>query len=73
MDYIVIDLWSYENYASIKDVRRKYYPMVDLSKFTSNKMILRGVVIIGYNQVCIIKLCSTMQSSQANKQEKHNL
>ena len=67
MDYIAIDIWSYENFASMEDVRRKCYPMVDLSKFTSNKMILRRVVVIDYNQVCIVKLCSTMQSSQANK------
>ena len=44
MDYIAIDIWSYENFASMEDVRRKCYPMVDLSKFASNKKILGRVV-----------------------------
>lgn len=34
----------------MKDIRRKCYPMVDLSKFTFNKKILSKVVILCYNQ-----------------------
>ena len=32
----------------MKDVRRKCYPIVDLSKFISNKKILSKVVTLGY-------------------------
>ena len=39
------------NLTSMKDIRIKYKPMVDLSKFASNKKILSGVVTLGYNQV----------------------
>ena len=34
--------------------------MADLSKFTFNKMILKGVVVIGYNQVCSQTLLKKM-------------
>ena len=49
---IIIDLWSFVNFASINDIKRKYNPIVDLSKFTSNQKILNGTITIGYNQVC---------------------
>ena len=49
---MVIDLWSYENFASFEDVRRKYNIIVNLSKFTYNKKILSVAIIIGYNQIC---------------------
>ena len=35
----------------MKNIRRKYNQMVDLSKFISKKKILSGVVAIYYNQV----------------------
>ena len=41
-----------KNFASMDDIRRKYNPMVDLSKFTSNKKTLSKVVAYGYNQYC---------------------
>ena len=47
IDDIAIRLWFSENFASMKDIRRKYYPMVSLSKFTSNKKILSAVEAIG--------------------------
>ena len=31
------------------DIRRKYNPMVNLSKFTSNKKILSGVIALDNN------------------------
>ena len=43
MTYVLIFL-SFEKFANIKDVRRKFNPIVDLSKFTFNKKILSGVV-----------------------------
>ena len=50
---IAIDLGFSRNLASIEDVRKKKCNlMVDLSKFTFNKKILSGVVVISYNQVC---------------------
>ena len=48
LDEITIDLWFYWIFASMKDIRRKCNPMVDLSKFTSNKKKKSGVVV----QVC---------------------
>ena len=41
----------------MEDIRRKYNPIMDLSKFTSNNNIkkqkrLSGVVALVYNQVC---------------------
>ena len=35
----------------MKDIRRKCNPMMNLSKFTSNKKILSGVITLVYNQV----------------------
>ena len=35
----------------MEDIRKKCNPMMDLSKFTSNKKILNGVVALIYNQV----------------------
>ena len=32
----------------MKDIRRKYNPTVDFSKFTSNKMMLSEVIVIAY-------------------------
>ena len=52
INYIGIDFWSSRNFASMKDIRRKCNPMVDLSKFTSNKKILSEIVALGYKQVC---------------------
>ena len=52
VDNIAIDLWFYENSISMKDMRRKCNSMIDLSKFTSNKKIWSGVVVLIYNQVC---------------------
>ena len=46
---IVIDFLFSENFASIKDIRRKCNLMVDLSKFTSNKKILSEIVALGYH------------------------
>ena len=37
VDNIAIDLLFYENFISMKDMRRKCNSMIDLSKFTSNK------------------------------------
>ena len=34
IDDINIDIWFYGNFASIEDIRRKYNPIVNLSKFT---------------------------------------
>ena len=40
-----IDIWFSKNFTSMKDIRRKYNSIIDLSKFTfcGNK-ILNGVV-----------------------------
>ena len=33
----------------MKNIRKKYNSMIDLSKFTSNKKILSKIVVIDYN------------------------
>ena len=48
-DDIVIDFRLSENFLSMKDIRRKYNSMMNLSKFTFNKKILSEVIVIGYN------------------------
>ena len=45
-DDITIDLYFFRNFASMKDIKKICNPMVDLSKFTSNKMILSKVVAL---------------------------
>ena len=37
IDDIAINLWSFWNFANMKDIRRKFYPTVNLSQFTSKK------------------------------------
>ena len=44
-----LNYWSW-NFTSIED--RKCNPMINLSKFTSNKKILSGVIVLVYNKVC---------------------
>ena len=39
IDDIIIDLWSFTDFANMEDIRRKWSPMVNLSKFTFNKKI----------------------------------
>ena len=47
IDDIVINLWFFENFASMEDIKKKKSDlMVNLSKFTSNKRILNEVVDI---------------------------
>ena len=52
IDDITIDFWSSWNFASMKNIRRKYNLMVNFSQFTSNKNILSRVIVLVYNQVC---------------------
>ena len=64
---IVIDFFyfflSFGNFAKIKDIRRKYNPIMDLSKFTFTKKILSRVIVIVYNQIC-------SQTPQKKKKKK---
>ena len=59
IENIAINLWSSENFASMEDIKRKCKPIVNLSKFTSNKKILNEVITLSYNQVC----CETLSFS----------
>ena len=52
IDDITINFLFFGNFTSMKDIRRKWNPMVDLSIFTSNIKNISGVITIGYNQVC---------------------
>ena len=52
IDDIIIDFHSFENFVSIKDIKWKYNPIVNLSKFISNKKILSEIVALNYNKIC---------------------
>ena len=52
VDDITITYWFFGKFASMKDIRRKYYPMMDLSKFIYIKIILRGVVVEFVANLC---------------------
>ena len=56
IDDIFIDLWFFENFASIEDIRRKCNLMVNLSKLTTNKKILSKIITLGYNTKFVINL-----------------
>ena len=56
VDNIVIDLRFSRNFTSMEVIRRECNLIVDLLKFSSNKKILSGVVVLSYNQVC----CQTL-------------
>ena len=51
IDDIVIDFLSFENFTSMKDIKRKYNPIVDQSKFTYNKKIISEVIAI--DKLCL--------------------
>ena len=51
----------------MKDIRRKYNPIVDLSKFTSNKKILNKIVVIDYKLVSTQTLPSNSRDSNGSK------
>ena len=46
LDDKVINLGSFGNFVDLKDIKRKYNSMMNLSKFTSNKKILSGVITL---------------------------
>ena len=48
IDNIAIDLWSFWNFASMKDMKWRCNSTVDLSKFISNKNILSKFVAKPY-------------------------
>ena len=50
MTYLLI--FDLQKFGNIKNIRRKCNSMVDMSKFTYNKMIFSGVVAIDYKQGC---------------------
>ena len=47
IDDICINLWSFENFVSMEDIKRKCKIIMNLSKFTSYKEILSRVVVLG--------------------------
>ena len=59
IDDMTIDLWSFGNFASIEDIKRNCNPMVDLSKFISNKKIFSEIVILDYITKFVVKICPT--------------
>ena len=51
----------------MENIRRKYNPIVDLSKFISNKKILNKIVVIDYKLVCNQNLTSNSRDSNGSK------
>ena len=52
IDDIAIVLWFSWTFVSMNDIWGKCNPMVNLSKFKSNKKISNSIVDLDYNQVC---------------------
>ena len=52
IDDKAIDLWTFRNFASMENIRRKSIPIEDLLKFIFNKKILNKVVVLDNNQIC---------------------
>ena len=44
IDNIAIDFWTFGEFSSMLDIRKQWNPIVNLSKFTSNKKILSWVI-----------------------------
>ena len=53
IDNIAIDFLFSRNFANIKDIRRKCNPMVDLSKFISNKKIFSNGLVLDLLQLIL--------------------
>ena len=54
----VINLGSFGNFVDLKDIKRKYNSMINLSKFTSNKKILNEIVVLCS---CVLKILSILK------------
>ena len=52
IDDIFINLQFSRNFASMEYIGRRCNLMVDFSKFTSNKKILKNTINLSYNQFC---------------------
>ena len=55
---IIIDLWLFGNFVSMKSIRKKCYPIMNLTKFTSNKKILSEDIVIDYNPLSLPRTLS---------------
>ena len=54
----------------MKDIRRRYNLMVDLSKFTFNKKILSKIVALSYDQFCNQILFVKKRKEKGKKEKK---
>ena len=61
LDDKVINLGSFENFVDLKDIKRKYNSMINLSKFTSNKKILNEIVVLCS---CVLKILSILKKKK---------
>ena len=57
----VINLGSFGNFVDLKDIKRKYNSMINLSKFTSNKKILNEIVVLCS---CVLKILSILKKKK---------
>ena len=53
IDVIAINILFSENSARMDNIKRKYYPIMNFLRFTSNKKILCEIVSIGYKLVLL--------------------
>ena len=57
LDDKVINLGSFGNFVDLKDIKRKYNSMINLSKFISNKKILNEIIALCS---CVLKILSIL-------------
>ena len=61
---MTINFWASGNFVSTENIRRKYNTIVDLSKFTFNKKILKEIVFISYNKAWFCQLNGCLDGIQ---------
>ena len=64
IDDMTINFWASGNFVSTENIRRKYNTIVDLSKFTFNKKILKEIVFISYNKAWFCQLNGCLDGIQ---------
>ena len=64
LDDKVINLGSFGNFVDLKDIKRKYNSMMNLSKFTSNKKILNEIVALCSYVLKILSILKKKNCSQ---------
>ena len=61
---MTINFWASGNFVSTENIKRKYNTIVDLSRFTFNKKILKEIVFISYNKAWFCQLNGCLDGIQ---------